>query len=396
MPRGNVRDQVERTNGYVPDYAPEPADGGAVLAIREDQPYWTETQVAALSSLGIRDATPGDLQVFMHYCLRTGLDPFARQIYLIKRRSWNKETKGYDVRQTIQVGIDGFRVIRDRIAKERGVIVEYDEDGTTFYDEAGTEFDVWLKDDEPPVAGKFRVYVIIPARDGQPERRLPFTAKARFNSYADRKHTDDGTLGELLGQWKTRGDYMLGKCLEALALRMAFPNDLSGVYTEEELARDAVADGPPEGYRPDPPARGTVRSAIPGRVERSAGTGGRRHRARPDDPATPEPPAEKRTSETVAALFDRIGVAKTEDRVRAVVAILGPDYRPGKKLSPEQETEVVAKLQECIDGATDAADGADPDDPEVEIRTPLDCLNVIVAAAESSDSPKTSPSEPAD
>jgi len=390
-PRQNVRDRVERTNGYTPEYAPD--EGGAALAIREDQPYWTERQVAALSSLGIRDATPGDLQVFMHYCLKTGLDPFARQIYLIKRRTYDRDLRDYVTRQTIQVGIDGFRVIRDRIAKERGVIVEYDGDGVTFYDAEGREHDMWLSDD-PPVAGKFRLFVIVPAKKGengqpdQPERRLPFTAKARFNAYADRKRNDDGTPGDLQGQWKTRGDHMLGKCLEALGLRMAFPQDLSGVYVEEELARDAVADGPPEGYRPDPPAaRGTVREAIPGRVERPGG----RRRSRPAEPEKTDAP--KPASTEVAALFDQIGVAKTEDRVRAVAAIIGPDYKPGTKLTPGQETAVVAKLRECIDGATDATD---PPVPEDEIRTALDCLTVIVEAAESSDSPQSGPSEPAE
>jgi len=188
----------------------------AALAIRPGQEMWTDKQKAALAVLGIRDASSADLAVFMHVSQRTGLDPFSKQIYMIARRV--KERGEWVDKWTIQTGIDGFRVIRDRVAERQGVTVEYED--TIWYDRDGGEHKVWLREDEP--AG----CVVTVIKDG---RRYP--GALRFNSYAARQRD----TGELTGQWKTMPDHMIEKCCEAFALRRAFPHDLGGVGLEDEM-----------------------------------------------------------------------------------------------------------------------------------------------------------------
>ena len=77
---------------------------GSALAVSPEQDFWTPKQESALAQIGVEKASKADLAVFFHQCQRTGLDPFARQIYMIERKG----------KQTIQTGIDGFRLIARR------------------------------------------------------------------------------------------------------------------------------------------------------------------------------------------------------------------------------------------------------------------------------------------
>jgi len=164
--------------------------------------------------------------VFLHYCERTRLDPFTRQIYLIERRQWNPnlgERGGYEYRQTIQTGIDGFRVIRDRAAAARREVVEYED--TIWYDGAGGEHKVWLEADAPAAC---KVVVLVWGDQASRPRRFP--AVLRTASYMATNRD-----GKPQANWSSQPDHMIEKCCEAFALRRAFPQDLGGLYIEEEM-----------------------------------------------------------------------------------------------------------------------------------------------------------------
>ncbi len=194
---------------------------GSSLAIAAEQTEFTSKQVAALRQLGVDKATEGDLTVFFHQCQRTGLDPFARQIYMIGRNSkeWNPRTREekWVTKYTIQTGIDGFRLIARRAVNNARGTFGYED--TLWCGEDGRWTDVWLQREAPRAA---KVTVI---RDGS---RYP--AVALMTEYAG---TDKN--GNLTKMWREKGALMLAKCAEALALRKAFPQDLSGLYTSDEM-----------------------------------------------------------------------------------------------------------------------------------------------------------------
>ena len=124
---------------------------------------------------------------------------------------------------TIQTGIDGYRAIAERSGSLAGI------DDATYDSE----------ESEHPKKASVTVYRIINGI------RCPFTATARWLEYAQIYEKDEyidnrktGKKITVLGpMWKKMPYLMLAKCAEALALRKAFPNDLTGLYTNEEMAQ---------------------------------------------------------------------------------------------------------------------------------------------------------------
>jgi phage recombination protein Bet len=159
---------------------------------------WTPEQTQLISTTIAPGCSNDELRLFAYACQRTGLDPFSKQIYAIKRGG----------KMTIQAGIDGLRSIAERTG-------QLDGSETMWCGEDGQWTDVWLSS-KPPAAAKTTIW-----RKGASHA---FTGVARFQDY---------NAGQ--GLWSKMGATMIAKCSEALALRKAFPADLSGVYSTDEM-----------------------------------------------------------------------------------------------------------------------------------------------------------------
>jgi len=151
-------------------------------------------QVDLIKQTVCKGASDAELQFFLCVCMRTGLDPFMKQIYSIPRSG----------QRTIQVSIDGSRSIADKTNKYmpgRKPTFSYNPKGELF---SATS------------------YVKKMASDGSWHE---IEAEALWTEY----NPGNNPI------WKKMPHTMLAKCAEALALRKAFPSHLSGIYTNEEM-----------------------------------------------------------------------------------------------------------------------------------------------------------------
>lgn len=199
----------------------------AILPNTADEAMWTEDQKALMIAAGAYRKegenfilAPASVVIgFLHQCEKSGLDPVARQIYLIYRGGkWQ-----------IQGAIDGFRVVAGRHT-------DYDGSEPDWQDEDGNWYEVWpdrFKEVDgnrirvQPTAARVKVYSTKSIR--------PTVGIAKWSEFA--------IIGRGGENWEKMPSHMLAKVAEAHALRKRYPEDFSGIYTADEMGDPAALEG---------------------------------------------------------------------------------------------------------------------------------------------------------
>lgn len=167
--------------------------------VQKKDEFLNEAQIELIKNTIAKNASNDELKLFIHQCKKMGLDPLAKQIYFQK----------YGEKMTIIVSIDGYRLIAGRTGEYAGC------------DDAVFEY----TEDKKIIKATVTVYRIVA------QMRCAFTASARWNEYCPPAGRDT--------MWRKMPYTMLAKVAESLALRKAFPAELSGSYVNEEMEQAA-------------------------------------------------------------------------------------------------------------------------------------------------------------
>jgi hypothetical protein len=164
--------------------------------------------------------------------------------------------------------------------------------------------------------------------------------------------------GGVTSMWAKFGPLMLAKCAESLALRRAFPNELSGVYSQEEMAQ-AIPDAEYTPPKPPAPRANTVKSdgakASPEAIKLLHTLRGKVGGLVVCDKAKPCPyPNGKR-----CGYHTQLAAFKTADGFPALTS---------KDLSPDQISNLITRYEAKIE--TQAARAADDPDLGAALERP--------------------------
>ncbi len=163
---------------------------------------FTERQEQMIRDSFMSGATKEDAAMLLEVARTRRLNPLLKQVHFVSR--WDKK-KNRNV-WSVQVSIDGLRAIAERTGKYDG------QDEAEFGPPNQAGYPSWAK---------VRVY--------RKDWGRPAVGVVYWEEYVQEY---DGRPTKF---WQTMPRVMLAKCAESVAMRKAFPEDMSGLYTPEEM-----------------------------------------------------------------------------------------------------------------------------------------------------------------
>jgi len=304
-------------------------EGGAV-AVRTI----TEEDVQVLKTTICRGATDAELGLFVATCKHTGLDPFMKQIHAVFRNTnvGTSQKPDWQKVMTIQVGVDGYRLIAARTGQIAGMDGPmWSPDGKDWYD-------------FPDPSAQFAKVAIY-----RKDISRPFVAICRMDAYRQDNH-----------MWKDMGPEQLAKCAEVLGLRRACPAEMAGLplaldtdegddsEPEPPLTRAEVPEGSFREVETPAPVHGAARET-PVSASSGASEDVRRGTDTTDSDAVVTSPAPPPTSEQPTgpiALLNSIGEAQGLGGKQSAIKIMTRFFGTASvtKLDDDQKAEYMTIL----------------------------------------------------
>lgn len=190
--------------------------------------YDEPSMIATLKATVAQGATDAEFAMFTSFCKTTGLNPFKKEIWFVKSKGYtNKYGKVVEGRVQMMTGINGFQAIANSHPEYNGM--ETGLIGPNGEYLAAT----YPKDD----------FIGAWCRVHRKDRQFPTEGIAMLSEY-DKSEPDRDSV------WKKMRRMMIMKCAKSVGLREALPQQLNGLYTQEEMPAEYSAaqapSAPPE------------------------------------------------------------------------------------------------------------------------------------------------------
>lgn len=184
----------------------------------------TDAQWFTLTGSIFPGAKPASILLAVDYCRARGLDVLKKPCHIVPMDVKNAETGRYETRDVVLPGIYELRTTAHRTGLymghskiEYGPLFDF-EDGTRVPESASMTVKRWT---EHGVA--------------------EFPTEVMFLDVCGTRWDNDKKTNVLNSKWRKSPRQMLDKCLEAAALRKAFPEDIGGQYVPEEVEVETIA-----------------------------------------------------------------------------------------------------------------------------------------------------------
>lgn len=242
---------------------------------------YSPSQLALIRRTVAKDCNQEEFDLFVEICKHQGLDPFRKQIYAFVFKK-TKKSKGDDgkwreveERQLTPVtSIDGYRSKAARCGDYR----PDDQEPSFEYSEAA-------KSEAANPLGivkcTVRAYKFGPDKQWYPCVGTVFWDELapiiEDGEWKDNKFVGNGKmmLDKKKSNWRRMGRTMIAKCAEAQSLRKGWPEEMSGLYVQEEMDKallDLTATEAVEAYERDERLKRTAsKDTIPAIFEMSEG-----------------------------------------------------------------------------------------------------------------------------
>ena len=185
-------------------------------------PNYSPEEIALIKQRFPADLTESEFQQFMARARNAGLCPLRRQIMALAHRQKGSSKKA----MTVIVTIDGFRALAYRADPGHGTTIKY------------------LHGDE-----QWKMF--------PPLKALPIAAMCTVMRGTTGREVSKIAMWAEHGagkamNWTSMPAHMLGKVAEGLALRSAFPLELSGLYSDDEISEPSPTPTPTPSPTPTP------------------------------------------------------------------------------------------------------------------------------------------------